>query len=181
MSVAKYAARFELGLTTTTPTVTFARNEVLRTPDLNSASLMISEAAMRAVCDEFWRKRPGQAGELLPGLYLPSEPASSFAPDPGRHLFTRSPRTRRLHPRHGPAAPWRPLRRHGLASRLLDTLSVPTPRPLYRQHWHLLLFVRVRSLHPAAPLPLRAVRALSACPALLTRRQGRDEDAGRRA
>ncbi|BGP40958.1 hypothetical protein JCM10449v2_004923 [Rhodotorula kratochvilovae] len=62
MSVAKYAARFELGLTDT----------VLRTPDLNSDTLAISAAAMQAVCAHFRAKRPEQAKRLLPGSYLPS-------------------------------------------------------------------------------------------------------------
>ncbi|GAA6051086.1 hypothetical protein JCM3770_004705 [Rhodotorula araucariae] len=72
MSVAKYAARFELGLTTTTPTVTFRRDQVLRTPDLNSDTLKISVAAMQAVCDQFRQKRPAHAKMLLPGSYVPS-------------------------------------------------------------------------------------------------------------
>ncbi|GJN91292.1 hypothetical protein Rhopal_004311-T1 [Rhodotorula paludigena] len=72
MSVAKYAARFELGLTTTTPTVTFPRINVLRTPDLTSDTLKVSVAAMRAICDELRRKKPVLAAELLPGSYLPS-------------------------------------------------------------------------------------------------------------
>ena len=78
MSVAKYAARFELGLTTTTPTVTFRRDQVLRTPDLNAESLSVSLGAMRAVCDEFRKRRPGEARELLPGSYLPSQFLSSL-------------------------------------------------------------------------------------------------------
>ncbi|GAA5824505.1 hypothetical protein JCM11251_000451 [Rhodosporidiobolus azoricus] len=72
MSVAKYAARFELGLTTTTPTVTFTRRQVFRTPDLNSDSLKISAAAMKAICDVFRKKYPDFAAECLPSSYLPS-------------------------------------------------------------------------------------------------------------
>ncbi|GAA5906977.1 hypothetical protein JCM6882_000017 [Rhodosporidiobolus microsporus] len=72
MSVAKYAARFELGLTTTTPTVTFNRNQVFRTPDLNSDSLKVSASAMKAVCAVFRQKYPAFAAECLPPSYLPS-------------------------------------------------------------------------------------------------------------
>lgn len=46
MKVAKYVSRLELGLTTTTSTVEFSRNQVIRVPDLLSDSLMISHAMM---------------------------------------------------------------------------------------------------------------------------------------
>ncbi|GAA5871320.1 hypothetical protein JCM3774_000909 [Rhodotorula dairenensis] len=76
MSVAKYAARFELGLTTTTPTVTFPRHKVLRTPDLNSDSLKLSIPAMRVIRDRFVEKYSGSPDvditEVLPDTYLPS-------------------------------------------------------------------------------------------------------------
>lgn len=97
MTVAKYAARFELGLTTTvrsalfasraaaqvlikrptqTPTVTFPRNKVLRTPDLNSDTLKMSIPAMRIICGRFVEKYSNSAeldiAELLPDNYLPS-------------------------------------------------------------------------------------------------------------
>ncbi|GAA5881565.1 hypothetical protein JCM1840_003445 [Sporobolomyces johnsonii] len=72
MSVAKYCARFELGLTTTTPTVTFPRHRVLRTPDLMSDSLKISVAMMQHVRDTFYKIFPKEALDCLPGSYLPS-------------------------------------------------------------------------------------------------------------
>lgn len=100
MTVAKYAARFELGLTTTarcalfasrvtaqvlmrwptppqTPTVTFPRDKVLRTPDLNSDSLKMSIPAMRIICGRFVEKYSSNSAEvdiaeLLPENYLPS-------------------------------------------------------------------------------------------------------------
>ncbi|GAA5852211.1 hypothetical protein JCM9279_006933 [Rhodotorula babjevae] len=86
MSVAKYAARFELGLTTTTPTVTFRRDQVLRTPDLNAESLKVSLGAMRALCEEFRRRRPKEARELLPGSYLPSCIRGTVQQHPGGPL-----------------------------------------------------------------------------------------------
>ncbi|GAA6021799.1 hypothetical protein JCM10207_002065 [Rhodosporidiobolus poonsookiae] len=72
MSVAKYAARFELGLTTTTPTTVFRRNQVFRTPDLTSDSLKLSVPAMRAIVARFRQQEPAFAAECLPGAYLPS-------------------------------------------------------------------------------------------------------------
>ncbi|GAA6064594.1 hypothetical protein JCM10212_000505 [Sporobolomyces blumeae] len=72
MSVAKYCARFELGLTTTTPTVTFPRHRVLRTPDLKSDSLKISIAMMQHVRDAFCKTLPNASKEFLPTGYLPS-------------------------------------------------------------------------------------------------------------
>lgn len=97
MTVAKYAARFELGLTTTvrstlaaralianrltflpgqTPTVTFPRNIVLGTPDLNSDSLKMSIPAMRVIRNrliERYSDSPDvDIATSLPGTYLPS-------------------------------------------------------------------------------------------------------------
>ncbi|GAA6034570.1 hypothetical protein JCM8097_005402 [Rhodosporidiobolus ruineniae] len=72
MSVAKYASRFELGLTTTTPTVTFRRERVFRTPDLTVDSLKMSLAAMQVVVTQFRKKYPAFAAECLSGSYLPS-------------------------------------------------------------------------------------------------------------
>ncbi|BGP17070.1 hypothetical protein JCM10213v2_005079 [Rhodosporidiobolus nylandii] len=72
MSVAKYAARFELGLTTTTPTTHFPSSHVFRTPDLNSDSLKISFAAMQAVCALFRELHPDFAADCLPPWYTPS-------------------------------------------------------------------------------------------------------------
>ncbi|GAA5984245.1 hypothetical protein JCM5350_002878 [Sporobolomyces pararoseus] len=72
MSVAKYCARFELGLTTTTPTVTFPRNRVLRTPDLKSDSLKISVAMMQYLKNQFIKTFPSAPQEFLPDGYLPS-------------------------------------------------------------------------------------------------------------
>ncbi|GAA6005518.1 hypothetical protein JCM11491_003670 [Sporobolomyces phaffii] len=72
MTVAKYCARFELGLTTTTPTVTFPRHRVLRTPDLKSDSLKISFGMMQHLRDLFVKTFPGAPREFLPSSYLPS-------------------------------------------------------------------------------------------------------------
>ncbi|GAA5879593.1 hypothetical protein JCM16303_003266 [Sporobolomyces ruberrimus] len=72
MTVAKYCARFELGLTTTTPTVTFPRHRVLRTPDLKSDSLKISIAMMDHIRSLFVKTFPRALQEFLPTSYLPS-------------------------------------------------------------------------------------------------------------
>lgn len=72
MTVAKWVARFELGLTTTTPTVTFARNQVFRTPDLLSDTLTISYEAMRQIMMLF-RANPVDWAECAPEDYVPSE------------------------------------------------------------------------------------------------------------
>ncbi|GAA5948732.1 hypothetical protein JCM3765_004988 [Sporobolomyces pararoseus] len=72
MSAAKYCARFELGLTTTTPTVTFPRHRVLRTPDLKSDSLKISVAMMQHLKHLFIKTFPSAPTEFLPDGYLPS-------------------------------------------------------------------------------------------------------------
>ncbi|GAA5913034.1 uncharacterized protein JCM6883_000493 [Sporobolomyces salmoneus] len=72
MTVAKYCARFELGLTTTTPTVSFPRHRVLRTPDLKSDSLKISIAMMQHLRELFIKTFPGAPREFLPSGYLPS-------------------------------------------------------------------------------------------------------------
>ncbi|GAA6052001.1 hypothetical protein NBRC10513_002612 [Rhodotorula toruloides] len=83
MSVAKYAARFELGLTTTTPTVIFRRDQVFRTPDINSDTLKLSFSAMTAICDEFRSKMPLDAQRLLPAPYIPSCIRGSVKPYAG--------------------------------------------------------------------------------------------------
>lgn len=70
MSVAKWVARFELGRTTTIPTVTFARSQVLRTPDLLNDSLTISLSAMVQICALF--QGDSQSDEYLPEGYVPS-------------------------------------------------------------------------------------------------------------
>lgn len=61
---------------TQTPTVTFPRNKVLRTPDLNSDSLKMSVPAMPIICGRFVEKYSDPAeldiAELLPDHYLPS-------------------------------------------------------------------------------------------------------------
>lgn len=49
MSVAKYAARFALGLSRTFPTVLFERSQLRRIPDISSDSLQISHRAMKRV------------------------------------------------------------------------------------------------------------------------------------
>ncbi|BGP08946.1 hypothetical protein JCM10049v2_004798 [Rhodotorula toruloides] len=83
MSVAKYAARFELGLTTTTPTVIPRREQVFRTPDINSDTLKLSFSAMNAICDEFRSKMPLEAQRLLPPPYVPSCIRGSVKPYAG--------------------------------------------------------------------------------------------------
>lgn len=55
-----------------TPTVTFPRHRVLRTPDLKSDSLKISIAMMRDLCDLFSTSFPNAPEEFLPSGYLPS-------------------------------------------------------------------------------------------------------------
>ncbi|BGP32944.1 hypothetical protein JCM10296v2_004730 [Rhodotorula toruloides] len=83
MSVAKYAARFELGLTTTTPTVIFRRDQVFRTPDITSDTLKLSFSAMTAICDGFRSKMPLDAQRLLPAPYIPSCIRGSVKPYAG--------------------------------------------------------------------------------------------------
>ncbi|GAA5989972.1 hypothetical protein JCM11641_002932, partial [Rhodosporidiobolus odoratus] len=72
MSVAKYAARFELGLTTTTQTVRFPRTHVMRTPDLNNDTLKMSPSAMQEVCRLFTVQHKAFAKECCPNWYTPS-------------------------------------------------------------------------------------------------------------
>ncbi|SCZ89911.1 BZ3500_MvSof-1268-A1-R1_Chr9g10639 [Microbotryum saponariae] len=72
MSVAKWAARFELGLTPTIPTVVFPRAHVLRIPDLMSDSLTVSYAMMHKVYTALRDLDDSELDERLPPDYLPS-------------------------------------------------------------------------------------------------------------
>ncbi|KDE07677.1 hypothetical protein MVLG_02137 [Microbotryum lychnidis-dioicae p1A1 Lamole] len=72
MSVAKWAARFELGLTPTIPTVAFPRAHVLRVPDLMSDSLTVSYAMMHKVYTALRDLDDSELDERLPPDYLPS-------------------------------------------------------------------------------------------------------------
>ncbi|GAA5852970.1 hypothetical protein JCM8547_004752 [Rhodosporidiobolus lusitaniae] len=72
MSVAKYAARFELGLTTTIPTVAFRRDQVFRIPDLISDTLKLSVGMMKLVCEVFCERHAVFSAENLPPSYVPT-------------------------------------------------------------------------------------------------------------
>lgn len=61
------------GLALQTPTVRFARNQVFRTPDLMSDSLMISYDMMVKVVECLRSSGSALAAECLPEGYLPSE------------------------------------------------------------------------------------------------------------
>ncbi|KAK4698432.1 hypothetical protein P7C70_g7845, partial [Phenoliferia sp. Uapishka_3] len=70
MSIAKFSSRFELGLSTSTPTVRFLRNQVLRVPDILSDSLSISYSFINTVCEILRQDDSGLASEALPDGYV---------------------------------------------------------------------------------------------------------------
>ncbi|BGP25434.1 hypothetical protein JCM10295v2_004359 [Rhodotorula toruloides] len=71
ISLVEFAQRY-LDVGRQTPTVTFRRDQVLRTPDINSDTLKLSLSAMTAICDEFRYKMPLEAQRLLLAPYIPS-------------------------------------------------------------------------------------------------------------
>ncbi|KAL8292331.1 hypothetical protein RQP46_001797 [Phenoliferia psychrophenolica] len=78
MSVAKYRSRFELGLSTSTPTTQFSRNQVLRVPDIMSDSLKISYNLLRGICDDIRATDHELAPECLPDGYVPTAIHGSY-------------------------------------------------------------------------------------------------------